>query len=130
MKRLFYTAFDESMSVARSESSAAVVVGRVLNFGTKRRYNIVRTDREADYMCFSPLRRKTSELEGEEYTIRIVSGIDRLDPPLVSQQSFHTSASEKGESEREKERERERRERRRTPLCSLAMPAPAAVRER
>jgi hypothetical protein len=24
------------------------------------------TDREADYMCFSPLRRKTSELEGEE----------------------------------------------------------------
>jgi hypothetical protein len=30
-----------------------------------------RTDREADYMCFSPLRRKTSELEGEEkYTRR------------------------------------------------------------
>jgi hypothetical protein len=25
-----------------------------------------RTDREADYMCFSLLRRKTSELEGEE----------------------------------------------------------------
>jgi hypothetical protein len=24
------------------------------------------TDRKADYMCFSPLRRKTSELEGEE----------------------------------------------------------------
>jgi hypothetical protein len=46
-----------------------------LNFETKR---------EVDYMCFSPLRRKTSELEGEEYTIRIVSGIDRLDPPLVS----------------------------------------------
>jgi hypothetical protein len=45
-------------------------------------------------MCFSPLRRKTSELEGEEYTSMIVSGIDRLDPPLVmlrkSQQSFHT----------------------------------------
>jgi hypothetical protein len=39
------------------------------------RYNIVRTDREADYMCFSPLRRKTSELEGEEYTSRLVSGI-------------------------------------------------------
>jgi hypothetical protein len=35
-------------------------------------------------MCFSPLRRMTSELEGEEYTSRIVSGIDRLDPPLVS----------------------------------------------
>jgi hypothetical protein len=35
-------------------------------------------------MCFSPLRRKTSELEGEEYTSRIVSRIDRLDPPLVS----------------------------------------------
>jgi hypothetical protein len=34
------------------------------------------TDREADYMCFSPLRRKTSELEGEEeYTSRLVSGI-------------------------------------------------------
>jgi hypothetical protein len=30
--------------------------------------------READYMCFSPLRRKTSELEGEEeYTSRLVS---------------------------------------------------------
>jgi hypothetical protein len=39
----------------------------------RRRYNI---DREADYMCFSPLRRKTSELEGEEeYTSRLVSGI-------------------------------------------------------
>jgi hypothetical protein len=24
------------------------------------------TDKEADYMCFSPLRRKTSKLEGEE----------------------------------------------------------------
>jgi hypothetical protein len=35
-------------------------------------------------MCFSPLRRKKSELEGEEYTSTIVSGIDRLDPPLVS----------------------------------------------
>jgi hypothetical protein len=35
-------------------------------------------------MCFSPLRRKTSEFEGEEYISRIVSGIDRLDPPLVS----------------------------------------------
>jgi hypothetical protein len=35
MKRLFYTAFDQSMSVAQSESSAAVVAGRVLNFGTK-----------------------------------------------------------------------------------------------
>jgi hypothetical protein len=35
-----------------------------------------RTDREADYMCFSPLRRKTSELEDEEeYTSRLVSGI-------------------------------------------------------
>jgi hypothetical protein len=33
-----------------------------------------RTDREADYMCFSPLRRKTSKLEGEEeYTRRQVS---------------------------------------------------------
>jgi hypothetical protein len=32
------------------------------------------TDREADYMCFSPLRRKTSKLEGEEeYTSRLVS---------------------------------------------------------
>jgi hypothetical protein len=27
MKRLFYTAFDQSMSVAQSESSAAVVAG-------------------------------------------------------------------------------------------------------
>jgi hypothetical protein len=35
MKRLFYTAFDKSRSVARSESSAAVVAGRILNFGTK-----------------------------------------------------------------------------------------------
>jgi hypothetical protein len=35
MKRLFYTAFDDSMSVARSESSAAVVAGRVQNFGTR-----------------------------------------------------------------------------------------------
>ena len=35
MKRLFYNAFDQSMSVAQSESSAAVVAGRVLNFGTK-----------------------------------------------------------------------------------------------
>jgi hypothetical protein len=34
------------------------------------------TDREADYMCFCPLRRKTSELEGEEeYTSRLVSKI-------------------------------------------------------
>jgi hypothetical protein len=41
-------------------------------------------------MCFSPLRRKTSELEGEEYTIRMVSVIDRLDPPLVS--SAHVCA--------------------------------------
>jgi hypothetical protein len=32
------------------------------------------TDREADYMCFSPLRGKTSELEGEEeYNSRLVS---------------------------------------------------------
>jgi hypothetical protein len=77
MKRLFYTALEETMSVARSESSrkkSAVVAGRVLNFGA-------RTDREADYMCFSPLRRKTSELEGEEYSSRIISGIDRHDPP-------------------------------------------------
>jgi hypothetical protein len=38
MKRLFYTAVEETMSVARSESSekkSAVVAGRVLNFGTK-----------------------------------------------------------------------------------------------
>jgi hypothetical protein len=35
-------------------------------------------------MCFSPLRRKTNELKGEEYTNRIVSGMDRLDPPLDS----------------------------------------------
>jgi hypothetical protein len=39
-----------------------VVAGRELNFGTKEG-----TDREADYMCFSSLRHKTSELEGEEY---------------------------------------------------------------
>jgi hypothetical protein len=32
------------------------------------------TDKEADYMCFSPLRRKTSELEGEEEYSRLVSG--------------------------------------------------------
>jgi hypothetical protein len=33
-----------------------------------------RTNREADYMCFSPLRRKTSELEEEEEnTSRLVS---------------------------------------------------------
>jgi hypothetical protein len=31
-------------------------------------------NREADYMCFSPLRRKTSDIEGEEeYTTRLVS---------------------------------------------------------
>jgi hypothetical protein len=38
MKRLFYTALEETMSVARSESiekKSAVVAGRVLNFGTK-----------------------------------------------------------------------------------------------
>jgi hypothetical protein len=38
MKRLFYTALEETMSVARSESSekkSAVVAGQVLNFGTK-----------------------------------------------------------------------------------------------
>jgi hypothetical protein len=38
MKRLFYTALEETMSVAQSESSqkkSAVVAGRVLNFGTK-----------------------------------------------------------------------------------------------
>jgi hypothetical protein len=29
----------------------------------------------SNYMCFSPLRRKTSKLEGEEYTSRLVSGI-------------------------------------------------------
>jgi hypothetical protein len=32
-----------------------------------------RTDREGDYMCFSPLRRKKSELEGEEEYCRLVS---------------------------------------------------------
>jgi hypothetical protein len=32
-----------------------------------------RGDREADYMCFSPLRRKTSELEVEEEYSRLVS---------------------------------------------------------
>jgi hypothetical protein len=39
MKRLFYTALEETMSVARSESSqkkSAVVAGRVLNFGTEK----------------------------------------------------------------------------------------------
>jgi hypothetical protein len=38
MKRLFFTALEETMSLARSESSekkSAVVAGRVLNFGTK-----------------------------------------------------------------------------------------------
>jgi hypothetical protein len=35
-------------------------------------------------MCFSPLRRKTSELEGEEYSSRILAGINRLEPLLVS----------------------------------------------
>jgi hypothetical protein len=38
MKRLFYTALEEAMSVARTESSekkSAVVAGQVLNFGTK-----------------------------------------------------------------------------------------------
>jgi hypothetical protein len=44
MKRLFYTVLEQSISVA--------VVGGQVYF------------READYMCFSPLRRKTSELEG------------------------------------------------------------------
>jgi hypothetical protein len=68
MKRLFYTAKQESISVA-SQKKAAFVAGRVLNLWTKEG-----TDREADYMCFSPLRRKTSELEGEEYTSRIVVG--------------------------------------------------------
>jgi hypothetical protein len=68
MKRLFYTAKQESIYVA-SQKKAAVVAGRVLNFGTKEG-----TDREADYMCFSPLRGKTSKLEGEEYTSRIVVG--------------------------------------------------------
>jgi hypothetical protein len=48
---------------------------RLASARDRRRYNIVRTDREADYMCFSPLQRKTSELEGEEYTSRLVSGI-------------------------------------------------------
>jgi hypothetical protein len=87
MKLLFYTALEETMSVARSEE-IAVVAGRVLNFGTKEGTTAFEPI-EADYMCFSPLRRKTSELEGEEYTIRIVSGIDRLNPP-TSQQLFHT----------------------------------------
>jgi hypothetical protein len=50
MKRLFYTVLQESMSVA-SQKKTAIVGGRVYF-------------READYMCFSPLRRKTSELEG------------------------------------------------------------------
>jgi hypothetical protein len=98
MKRLFYTALEETMSMAQSESSqkkSAVVAGRVLNFGTKKG---VRIDREADYMCFSPLRRKTSELEGEEYTIRIVSGIDRLDPPLRLCTAFVCGATAFGET--------------------------------
>jgi hypothetical protein len=43
---------------------------------------------------FSPLRHKTSELEGEEYTSRIVSGIDRLDPPLVSVYAPHLGKPE------------------------------------
>jgi hypothetical protein len=38
--------------------------GSSLEFWDKRRYNIVRT-REVDYMCISPLQRKTSELEVE-----------------------------------------------------------------
>jgi hypothetical protein len=39
MKPFFHTALEETMSVARSESSekkSAVVAGRVLNFGTKQ----------------------------------------------------------------------------------------------
>jgi hypothetical protein len=66
--KLFFTGFFfECECLWRSEKKSAVVAGRVLNFGTKEG-NIGQTDRVVDYMCFSPLRRKTSELEGEEYT--------------------------------------------------------------
>jgi hypothetical protein len=50
MKRLFPSALEHSANLAKP------------------------TNREADYMCFSPLRRKTSELGGEEeYTSRLGS---------------------------------------------------------
>jgi hypothetical protein len=93
MKGLFFTALEETMSVA-SQKKSAVVAGPVLNFGTwalfYRIWSFVlwndffrvrartlsanqatteaadRGDREADYMCLSPLQRKTSKLEGEE----------------------------------------------------------------
>jgi hypothetical protein len=84
MKRLFIRIyFCVATALARP-----VVAGPVLNFGTKEG-----TDREADYMCFIPLRRKTSELEGEEYTSRIVSGIDRLNPPLSHVCAPHLSVA-------------------------------------
>jgi hypothetical protein len=71
-------------------------------------------------LCFSPLRRKTSELEGEEYTSRIVSGIDRLDPPLVRRKTSEGRLSGVVASEaaaamattpsgRKREKEREKR---------------------
>jgi hypothetical protein len=52
MKRLFPCPLEQSAITLRQRQQIGVMPKP--------------TDRKADYMCFSPLRRKTSELEGEE----------------------------------------------------------------
>jgi PP-loop superfamily ATP-utilizing enzyme len=57
-----------------------------------------RTDREADYMCFSPVRRKTSKLEREEeYTSRLVSRNfrDKIKSTKVARFNLVTESREK-----------------------------------
>jgi hypothetical protein len=49
------------------------VCARTLNANHATTEAAYRGDREDDYMCFSPLRRKTSKLEGEEEYSRLVS---------------------------------------------------------
>jgi hypothetical protein len=75
-KKVFLFLSDMKFLFYGTTFSASALEHRVqITLGQRRQIGVMpkRTDREADYMCFSPLRRNTSELEGEEEYSRLVS---------------------------------------------------------
>jgi hypothetical protein len=67
-KRISFFIGHEVLFYETTFSASALEHWVQIPLGQRRQIGVMpkRTDREADYMFFSPLRRKTSELEGEE----------------------------------------------------------------
>jgi hypothetical protein len=65
-KRISFFIGHEVLFYETTFSASGVEHGVQITLRQRRQIGVMpkQTDREADYMCFSPLRRKTSELEG------------------------------------------------------------------